>query len=188
MTDYRCFYDLEKYLLDVVRVRFAEQGFLTAPDFFCIVIWKANRAKGKIAKRLLDKAQAEQNLDDIVKELTAALQKGANPKERMRILIEDWKLRLPMASAILTVLYPEEFTVYDARVCEILDEFRHLDARVNFESKWAGYQSFKLRMIEVSPAEFSLRDKDRYLWGKSFYEQLIRNVENNFVNSSEDEE
>ena len=38
----------------------------------------------------------------------------------MRILIEDWAFRLPMASAILTVLYPDSFTVYDIRVCSEL--------------------------------------------------------------------
>ena len=29
-----------------------------------------------------------------------------------------------MASALLTLLYPDEFTVYDYRVCEMLDGFR----------------------------------------------------------------
>ena len=35
--------------------------------------------------------------------------------------MRDWKLRLPTASAVLTVLYPEDFTVYDQRVCKMLD-------------------------------------------------------------------
>jgi hypothetical protein len=40
------------------------------------------------------------------------------------ILMRDWGLRLPMASAILTVLFPEEFTVYDQRVCGSLSVSR----------------------------------------------------------------
>jgi hypothetical protein len=30
-----------------------------------------------------------------------------------------------MASAILTVLYPESCTVYDVRVCDVLGDFRY---------------------------------------------------------------
>ncbi|WP_264298244.1 hypothetical protein [Bacillus sp. B1-b2] len=32
----------------------------------------------------------------------------------------------------------------------------------------------------TAPEEYSLRDKDRYLWGKSFYHQLITDISNNF--------
>jgi hypothetical protein len=41
--DFRTYYDLETYLFDTVSRRFAEEHTLTAFDFFCIVIWKANR-------------------------------------------------------------------------------------------------------------------------------------------------
>ena len=46
-------YHQERYLFDVVSPRFQREHELSAFDFFCIVIWKANRAKSKIAKRLL---------------------------------------------------------------------------------------------------------------------------------------
>lgn len=49
--DYRAFYHLESYLFNTVRIRFLENGFLDAFDFFCIVIWKANRSKSKIARK-----------------------------------------------------------------------------------------------------------------------------------------
>lgn len=50
---YLDYYYLEQYLFDVVSARFQTVGTLSAFDFFCIVIWKANRAKSKVAKRLL---------------------------------------------------------------------------------------------------------------------------------------
>jgi hypothetical protein len=54
--DFRTYYDLETYLFETVSPRFAEEHSLTAFDFFCIVIWKANRAKSKIARRLVEAA------------------------------------------------------------------------------------------------------------------------------------
>jgi len=50
--DFRRYYDLEPCIFGEVQVRFEQEGYLLAFDFFCIVIWKANRAKSKIAKRL----------------------------------------------------------------------------------------------------------------------------------------
>ena len=48
-TDCRKFYNLENYLFEEVSKRFSEHGYLEVFDFFCIVIWKANRSKSKIA-------------------------------------------------------------------------------------------------------------------------------------------
>lgn len=55
--DFRQFYyfNLESYLFHTVGPRFAKEKQLSAFDFFCIVAWKANRAKSKIAKKLLSK-------------------------------------------------------------------------------------------------------------------------------------
>ena len=57
------------------------------------------------------------DLNTIVKFLVSTIAKARDDKVRMRILIEDWAFRLPMASSILTVLYPNSYTVYDVRVC-----------------------------------------------------------------------
>ena len=175
--DFRQYYNLESYLLDTVQLRFAQEGQLSAPDFFCIVIWKANRAKSKIAKRLLRKYE---NLDTAVQSLTAGIAQQPNAKDKLRYLMEDWNFRLPMASAILTILYPNDFTIYDVRVRDILGEFHSLNNRVNFENLWREYQAFK-RAVELSaPSELNLRDKDRYLGGESFYKQLMKDIENEF--------
>src|SRR5665647_3378852 len=103
-TDYLKLYDDENYLFEEVSRRFSEQGYLKAFDFFCIVIWKANRSKSKIAKRLLSKGHSD--LNSAVIALTKSLANVADDKTRMKILIEDWGFLLPMATAILTVLYP----------------------------------------------------------------------------------
>jgi hypothetical protein len=91
--DYRIFYDLENYLFDEVSRRFSENGYLETFDFFCVIIWKANRSKSKIAKRLLSKSHRD--LDSAVIALTKSLATAANDKTRMKILIKDWGFFYP---------------------------------------------------------------------------------------------
>lgn len=176
--DYLTIYNLESYLFDTVRARFHAEGRLSAFDFFCIVIWKANRSKITVAKRLL--AYGYSNLDDAVGALTQGLSQESTPENRLRYLWESWGFRLPMASAILTVLYPEEFTVYDTRVCDQLGRFRDLAGTTTFDRLWDGYQAFKRAVDQAAPKDLSLRDKDRFLWGKSFCEQLTHDVQTGF--------
>ncbi|MCX6723676.1 MAG: hypothetical protein NT155_00700 [Candidatus Staskawiczbacteria bacterium] len=157
--DYRKYYFLEGYL-EEVRNNF-KRGYLTPEEFFCIVIWKANRAKTKIKKRLLLK----NNLKDAVKELTRDIfkEKGI---DKLTILLNKWGFMLPMATAILTVLYPEEFSVYDIRVREQLGSENVYSANKYFSE-------FLPKVKQTAKDKnLSLRDADRYLWGKSFYESL----------------
>jgi hypothetical protein len=176
--NFKDLYDLESYLFNVVRRRFIKKGHLTAFDFFCIIIWKANRAKSKIAKKLI--SHGYKTLDAAVKELTIGVAKRSKTKDKLRYLFENWKFRLPMATAILTVLYPKDFTIYDIRVCEIIGNFHNLDSLTKFENIWLKYQEFKQEVEKIAPNNLCLRDKDRFLWGKSFYEQLVRDIGNNF--------
>jgi hypothetical protein len=176
MEDFRQYYYRESYLFDVVRPRFLKQGYLDAFDFFCIVIWKAERAKTKIARRLKN---VNNDLDTAVKVVTLGLSQQRTNKERLHVL---WNggLNLPMASAILTVLYPDDFTVYDQRVCGQLGKYHHLKDSRDFETLWDGYQKFKRDVQKLAPMELSLRDKDRYLWGKSFHDQLLNDIQSGF--------
>jgi hypothetical protein len=173
---------LESYLFDEVTPRFRAEGGLDAFDFFCIIIWKANRAKSKIARRLLE--HGDGSLDAAVVKLTSDLHSAASSQERLRILMKDWGFLLPMASAILTVLYPTEFTVYDVRVCEQLGDFGDLVHISNAEKVWLGYLDYKAAVVAKTPAHFSLRDRDRELWGRSFAEQLERDIRSKFAASS----
>lgn len=49
--------------------------------------------------------------------------------------------RLPMASAIATVLYPNDFTVYDIRVCEMLGDFHGLTYIIKYDRLWDGLRN-----------------------------------------------
>jgi hypothetical protein len=170
-VDFGIYYDLDTYLFGTVSGRFAEKGKLEAFDFFCIIIWKANRAKSKIARRLMSSG-IYSDLDAAVGALTSMICAQSSPKERLRVLIENWRFLLPMSSAILTVLYPKDFTVYDIRVCEILGDFGWVKNKSRFDEIWEGYSRYIDAVKSAAPSILSLRDKDRWLWGRSFYNGL----------------
>jgi len=176
--DYLKLYDLERYLFDVVRANFERDGKLNAFDFFCIIVWKADRAKSKIAKKLLEKdGQRRKDLDAIVGDMTKSLAETDSEKEKMRILIEKWGIRLPIASAILSVLWPDKFTVYDVRVCEQLGgDYKAIPDKARFEDLWNRYNRYIDAERNIVPEVAILRDKDRVLWAKSFEKQLNKDI------------
>lgn len=184
--DYSQFYNLEAYLFDTVNPHFHAQGYLSAFDFMCIVIWKANRAKSKIARRLLAHRPGS-DLEQAVCELTSGIFRQPDAEARTRYLWWEWGFRLPMASAILTVLYPDEFTVYDYRVCECLGGFYTIGSTSNFSRLWNRYTAFCQAVKDATPENLSLRDRDRFLWGKSFADQLNSDLVDGFQRGTGDD-
>ena len=108
------YYDIEKYLFSKVYERFHRDGHIAAFDFFSIVAWKSNRPKGMIREALRERCP---DLDQAVKSLTGDIHEAADHENRLKMLLDVRGIGLPMATAILTVLYPDHFTVYDTRVC-----------------------------------------------------------------------
>ena len=196
-ADYLNYYHLEQYLFEQVGPRFHSEHSIGAFDFFSIVIWKTNRAKSKIAERLRRKAQPGEDLDASARRLTASLYRAADACERLRLLLDEkeWGFRLPMASAVLTVLWPAQFTVYDIRVCDQLEEVLGSDRRifkrmanwVYSDRLWQAYQKYIAAVKEATPDGLTLRDGDRYLWARSAAEQLKEGVQRGFKTESPEE-
>jgi len=185
MIDPERYADLERYLLEDVQPRFEADGFLSAFDFFSIIIWKANRAKTHVARRLQRQdPKGRQQLDPIVRDLTVSLHRAADDQARIRILVEQWRFQLPMASAILTVLWPARFTIYDVRVCEQLGQFHELAACSQFARLWEGYQAYIAAVHDAVPGARTLRQKDRFLWGASVASQLRADIKRGFGNGA----
>ena len=184
MLDYLRYYHLETYLREDVRSRFRAEGALSAFDFFSIVIWKANRAKSKIAHRLSKKAELD-DLDQVIGRLSKSLSEAETPKERLRILIEDWGFLLAMASAVLAVLWPDDFTVYDVRTCNELGKFHQLTNWTRFDKIWPRYEEFREAVRSAGPDGLSLRDTDRYLWAKSSATQLQEDIARCFAKTDQ---
>ncbi len=110
------------------------------------------------------------SLEPVIKKISEQIHDEKDYKKKLKILIDQWKFRLPMASAILTVLYPEDFSVYDYRVIEQLGMNDFTGRKNQIES----YFSEFLPKVQEYGLGKSLRDKDKYLWGKSFYNGLVR--------------
>jgi len=66
-------------------------------------------------------------------------------------------------------LYPEDFTVYDIRVRSQLGQKAIYGVNPYFEKFLPAVRQTKIQK--------NLRDKDRFLWGKSFYEGLQKFLE-----------
>jgi len=135
-----------------------------------------------LARRLIQKAGS---LDAAAEQLTKALYSEKSNEDRLSLALKVWGFRLPMASAILTVLWPEEFTVYDVRVCgELaganLENFKRL---VNLAPGrvWTKYCEYREAVRRSVTEPLTLRDKDRFLWGRSAAKQLIEDISKGFA-------
>jgi hypothetical protein len=176
--DYLRYYDLEHYLFTEVSRRFQRKHSLGAFDLFSIIIWKANRAKSRVASRL--KAKHAESLELASRRLTSGAWDCSNDASRLVYLRCDWGLGLPMTSAILSVCWPERFTVYDYRVCEELGRFETLNNVTHRERLWEGYELFRAAVVEASPKGLTLRECDRFLWGRSAAKQLVKDIQAGF--------
>jgi hypothetical protein len=101
-----------------------------------------------------------------VSEIAADLHGATGPEQRLGLLLTKWGFRLPTASAILTVLFPDVFTIYDIRVCNALDAFHKLGGMTWSPKAWEEYQRFICAVRDAAPQGLSLRDCDRWLWGQ----------------------
>jgi hypothetical protein len=169
MVDYVKLTDLERYLFEDVGGKFRDSGKLKPLDLFLILHWKSRRAKIRNRDKLKKKSGS---FEKATKQIATSLQSANSDEERLRALMERWGLRLPTASAILTVLYPEDFTIYDARVRRQLGlgRMRETYSQRTWNDMWSRYLRFKDTVMKETPPHLCLRDKDRYLWGKSLYE------------------
>jgi len=162
--DYRKFYDDEQYLLDVGQA-FRKGEPLDAVDFYMMLVWKANRAKNYHRERL--KRISGKAFKEAVSMIASGLRDRSEAADRLELLMREWGFALPTATAILTLLYPDEFTVYDVLVCNELGWIYR--PYLSFSSKlWSDYLAYKRAVIEATPADLSLRDKDRFLIGRAY--------------------
>ena len=165
--------NLESYLFEKVGRHFRETGEISTEDFWLIILWKSNRSKNN-TRRALENYNA--SFDDAVKALASALFNKGSHKERLKELVIERGLGLAISSAILTVFYPDIFTIYDIRVCNQLGNFYKLK---NCRSKgkfWDEYLKFVAAVKANTPGVQTLRDKDKTLWGLSLLADIKKEL------------
>jgi hypothetical protein len=132
-------------------------GDFSLANLETIVRWKSER----VVQYLIGNGG-----EQIRKALAVAASPNASTGDAMSALLDLRGVDIPVASAILAAIYPERYTVLDARALEALGNARH---DVEFYEE---YLSFCRRLAERGsiapqaglPAPTPLRALDRALW------------------------
>jgi hypothetical protein len=167
------YYSPERLMFPAIARSFADTGILDPAALYVILDWKASRARTRHRSRLAGKAGS---FTAAVNKIGADLHAATGPEQQLGLLLTEWGFRLPTASAILTVLYPDIFTIYDIRVCNTLQAFHQLGNMKWSPAAWGEYQRFIGAVRDAAPQGLSLRDCDRWLWGKDKRETLCNEL------------
>lgn len=167
LTRLAALYNLEDYLFETVSDRFQNDGTLCPYDFFAIVIWKSNRPKTKIKRGLV---AAGKTVDALMREVNAA----PTAQAKVEALLQVDGFGLAMASAVLTVCYPEHFTVLDFRAWEALQHFSVSGLPLPYPQNVDQYLLYCAACRRLADeAGLSLRNLDRALWAQSWEAGLL---------------
>ena len=146
---------LERSIFSELSNKVRSSGELEPDDFFKICEWKSTRTK------TLVRTNPHEHIRDVTR-----LAFSSRESLRVPLLCILNGVRVPTASAILTVWQPNEYTVYDVRVCDAMLSLSHKlltdqvveDARKSY-SKYLDVA----RKIAIE-LQVSLRDLDKTLW------------------------
>ncbi|MEK7614362.1 MAG: hypothetical protein AAB428_01715 [Patescibacteria group bacterium] len=187
MDNFLKFYWLEQKYLKEVRASFQKNGYLTTEQFFAVVKWKragnAELIKRIFLKDKLNQVNENNWLEKKVRNITNDVKRATENQARLEVLIKQPGIKLAMASAILTILYPNNFTVYDWRVRGQLKEHRNNKGKEYPDITYSSnviqryFDEYIPQVTELGRKiaqnnKLSLRNCDRLLWAKSWYEDL----------------
>jgi len=157
-------YDLETYLFQDVHEKFERGEPVSEFDFYCIIYWKRNASKTNI-KKGLDKLRTKPW------QLLRQVEAAGGPKQKLKVLRKVSGIGIAIASAILAVCYPDEYTVVDSYVLKMLKERGHLSDDSMTESRYLEYnQKCKTWSRKLG---ISLRRMDRLLWTKAWKKRVV---------------
>lgn len=167
------YYSPETILFPVLEKSFADTGILDPLELYIILDWKSPRARTRQQRRL---AVIAGSFDAAAHGIAADLRSAIGPEQQLGLLLTKWGFLLPTASAVLAVLYPNTFTIYDIRVCNTLKAFHQLGKMKWSPEFWKEYQRFLVAVRDAAPQGLSLRDCDRWLWGQNKRQALLNEL------------
>lgn len=156
-------YDLETYLFQDVHEKFKRGDRICEFDFYCIIDWKSRRNKPGI-KKGLRKSDPGKLFDEV--------REAKEPKAKVEALTKVKGIGIAIASAILAVCYPDNFTVVDSYILDMLKEGGYLsNASLTPEERYLEYNE---KCNGWSRKErISLRRMDRLLWTKAWKKRVV---------------
>lgn len=175
-NSYLKYYWLEKDFFPEIHEFFhnRHRHYLTPEHFFAIIFWKSIRPRELIKDGLWT---TNKLLNAPVKKLTNEIFK-AKDKEKLSILLKRRGFDVAMASAVLTVLYPKRFTIYDYRVWnQVKKDGDPKNISRTKKGQKLYFDQYIKRVLEkgrqiANSQNLSLRDCDRLLWAKSWHKEL----------------
>ena len=173
------FYDPEGRLFPKLMRTSDERRKLSKRDILLILKWKLGRIKGINLATIRD-----DNLSKINNAVDEARTPGCEAAA-LKALADVPGIGLATATAILTLCYPDRFTIIDQRVLGCLRLFparMPVTKRNRYStSDWTPeeYLEMYLPAVRLHSEKWgcSLRDADRALWGFSIREQIKRIIE-----------
>ena len=148
---YVMLYSLEDYLFSVVGPQIKKRGYINFDDFYKIAMWKSARQKPNYL-------QNKNNIESISKD--AFLIKGE--LEKMDKLCSLKGVGIPTASAILTIVYPENYAVIDVRCIEMLQELGYSIKKTITPNNWLIYLDIVRKIAKEN--NITSRDVDKALF------------------------
>ncbi len=174
-------YDPETRVFPKITQKVSKRQALSKRDILLILKWKLGRIKGSNAETVSDA-----NLAKINEAIVDAI-KADGAIDALKALDQVSGIGLATATAMLTVCYPESFTIIDERVLESLDLHPREYANKKKKKKkystndWTakGYVDEYLPRVRERKEQWSrtLRETDQALWGLSVnqrIEQIIK--------------
>lgn len=173
LQNYSKYYFLENYLFGEVGVNFIGKKSLTPFDLFAIAIWKANRNKGRIKKGIQDHKASVREISEILASVDSKNEESKRNALKQLTTKDIPGIKIPVASAFLSVLFPNDFTIVDGRIIDACKDYKipcEPDPRRNVDSyfKYLNYCKNNFKSLGFK----SLRDFDQALWGYSFCKEL----------------
>lgn len=105
-----------------------KRGYLLKPEFVSIGIWKTRRQRMRY----------EANPSDKIKNITSRAMRASEDQEKVKILVKLNGVGIPVASTILTVIYPTKYCVIDYRTWRTI---KWLEGKIDLSS-YRGYSKF----------------------------------------------
>ncbi len=138
-------YDIENILFQNIGPKAKKRGYLNFNEFYYICMWKSPRPKKKY---LTNKATIE--------EITKKVFKEKDEEKRINLLCSLGGVGIPTASAILSVVLPEEYPIIDIRCIQMLESLKLGKYNTYSVSSWIKYLDTMRSLAKennVSPRE-----------------------------------
>jgi len=139
--------EVESYLLDEIGPTAKARGFYEPGELAAVARWKTPRSRQRIAA----------NSDADVRGITA-MAFAAPERLQHRVLTLLYGVRVPTATALLAVAFPDRHTIIDFRSTEALKRLKMWDGTLGYLSYLEVCRRLAVRL------DSDLRTLDRALW------------------------